>query len=88
MTKHRFSLFKRMNSNGTLINSYNIASYHHEDSITWRWVLSYSLRKAGKTGVYFLRTYRGRGFNFHAGINIPVLGSLSLQTQPHMWNPQ
>ena len=74
-----------MNSNGTLIDQWVLAAYHHPDSITWRLSVCYSKRKAGKTGVYFMRVYRDQGFNFHAGINIPLLGSISIQTQPHMW---
>ena len=83
-----FSFFKRQHSNGTPIRSWTIAAYHHPQSITWRWVVSYSTRKAGRTGVYAMRVYRYAGFNFHAGINLPVLGSISIQTQPHMWEKQ
>lgn len=79
-----FSFFTRMHANGTPIASWVVASYHHPDSITWRWPIRYS-RRAGKPGVYFTRVYRYQGFNFHAGINLPLLGSLSVQTQPHMW---
>jgi hypothetical protein len=43
---------------------------------------------AGRSGVYAWRVYRYMGFNFHAGINLPILGSLSIQTQPHMWKKQ
>lgn len=77
--------FKRMHSNGTRIDAWVVATYHHPDSITWRWSLTYSKRKNGRTGLYFMRVYRGQGFNFHAGINLPAIGSLSMQTQPHMW---
>lgn len=77
--------FTRQHRNGTPIRSWTLASYHHPNSLTWRWVISYSARKAGRTGVYAMRVYRNRGFNFHAGINLSILGSLSIQTQPHMW---
>jgi len=79
------TFFTRMHANGTPIDSWNLASYHHPNSITWRWVICYSRRKAGRTGAYFMRVYRRQGFNFHAGINLPIIGSLSVQTQPHMW---
>jgi hypothetical protein len=78
------SLLKRQHSNGKPIDSWTRAAYHHPRSITWRWGVWYS-RKSGKTGAYFRRVYRYRGFNFHAGIHLPMLGSLSIQTQPHMW---
>lgn len=78
------SFFKRQNCNGKPTSSWTIASYHHPHSITWRWAIRYS-RQFGKAGPWFQRVYRGQGFNFHAGINIPLLGSLSIQTQPHMW---
>ena len=37
-----------------------------------------------RMGLYFMRVHRGQGFNFHAGANLPLLGSLSIQTQPNM----
>lgn len=62
------------------------AEYEGEDVLaTWRWSLTYSKRKSGRTGLYFMRVCGGQGFNFHAGINLPAIGSLSMQTQPHMW---
>jgi hypothetical protein len=79
------SFLKRQHSNGKPISSWTLAAYHHPRSITWRWGIWYSRRKAGKTGAYFMRVYRQQGFNFHAGINLPWLGSVSMQTQPHMW---
>ncbi len=81
------TIFKRNNSNGKPINSWTLAAYHHPRSITWRWTIQYSRRKAGRAGVYFMRVYRHQpGINFHAGINLPLLGSLSVQAQPHMWD--
>lgn len=82
------SFFKRKHSNGTPIMAWTLAAYHHPNSITWRWAIWYSARKSGRTGLYFMRVYRGYGFNFHAGINLPLLGSVSMQTQPHMWRKQ
>lgn len=78
-------LFKRMNSNGTPIKSFAVAAWHNSRSITWRWVITYSPRKHGRTGVYFNRTYKGRGLNFFAGINCPYIGSITVHTQPSMW---
>jgi hypothetical protein len=79
------TFFKRMHSNGTPVDSFTVASWHNPKSLTWRWGITYSPRKTGRTGVYFMRTHRGCGFNFIAGINLPILGSLSVQTQPSMW---
>ena len=74
-----------MHCNGTPTNAWVLAAYHHPDSITWRWGLSFSIRVDGRAGFYFMRVYRGQGFNFHAGANIPFIGSVSLNTQPHMF---
>jgi hypothetical protein len=82
------SFFKRQHSNGTPIRSWTLAAYHHPNSITWRWAIWYSARKSGRTGLYFMRVHRGCGFNFHAGINLPLFGSVCMQTQPHMWRKQ
>ncbi len=79
------TLFKRMHSNGTPINSFTVVAWHNPKSLTWRWAVTYSIRKAGRTGAYFIRVHRGQGFNFHAGINLPFVGSLSINTQPSMW---
>ena len=79
------SLFKRMHSNGKPSASVLIAALHWKWSLTWRWHLSWSPHHAGRTGPYFMRVYRHQpGFNFHAGLNLPVVGSLSLETQPNM----
>lgn len=75
----------RMHSNGTPINAWTLAAYHHPESITWRWAIYCSRRVGGKPGFYCMRVYRGQGFNVHAGVNIPFIGSLSLQMQPHMF---
>ena len=82
------SFFTRQHCNGTPIRSWTIAAYHHPDSLTWRWLISYSARKSGRAGVYACSGIRAMGFNFHAGINLPILGSLSIRTQPHMWEKQ
>jgi len=82
-----FTLFQRMHSNGTPCNSYNIAALHWRDSITWRWNLTWSpwYRRPGNQGFSFMRTHRGRGWNFMLCFNAPLLGHWSLQTQPNMW---
>ena len=79
------TLFERMHANGTPIRSWLIAALHWEWSITWRWSFTWSYGLSGRVGPYFMRVYRGSpGMNFHAGINLPMVGSFSVQTQPNM----
>lgn len=79
------TLFKRMHSNGARSKTILVAAWHWKWSLTWRWHLSWQPGLSGKIGPYFMRVYRGSpGLNFHAGLNLPLLGSLSLQTQPNM----
>lgn len=79
------TLFQRMHSNGTPIRSWVIASLHWNWSITWRWTFTWRPGLSGRGGPYVMRVYRGSpGLNFHAGINLPVVGSFSVQTQPNM----
>lgn len=84
MFNDQLTIFKRMHSNGTPINSFVVAAWHWKWSLTWRWSITYSRRKAGETGFYFMRVYRGQGFNFHSGLNLPFFGSISMNTQPNM----
>lgn len=79
-----WEFFTRTNSP----KSWNLISYHHPHSITWRFYVNYTVRQSGRTGPYFMRIYCGQGFNFMAGINLPLFGSLSMKTQPHMWEKQ
>ncbi len=79
------TLFHRMHSNGTPIRSWVIAAVHWKWSITWRWTFQWSPGLSGRVGPYFMRGYRYQpGLNFHAGLNLPVVGSFSVQTQPNM----
>lgn len=82
-----FSFFQRTHSNGKPTDDFVVVAYHHPDSITWRFVISYS-RKSNKFFAGFCRVYRGCGFNFHARFMVPLVGSLSIRTQPHMWRKQ
>lgn len=78
------TLFQRGRRSATVL----VASWHWRWSLTWRWHLSWSPGMSGSFGSfgpYFMRTYRyAPGINFHAGINLPVVGSVSIQTQPNM----
>ena len=79
------TLFERMHSNGTPTKSILIASLHWPWSLTWRFHCSWHPGLSGSIGPYFMRTYRyAPGLNFHAGLNLPVVGSFSIQTQPNM----
>ena len=52
-----------------------LATYHHPDSITWRWVLVWSKpsRKAWLPSVDYRQ------------ISMPILGTLTWETQDHMF---
>ncbi len=79
------TLLQRMHCNGKPSDSVILASWHWKWSLTWRWVLAWRPGLSGRVGLYFMRVYRGSpGLNFHAGINLPLLGSFSIQTQPNM----
>lgn len=79
------TLLKRVHCNGVPTNGVLIAAWHWPWSITWRWHFSWSPGIAGRAGPYFMRTCRYRpGLNFHAGLNLPLIGSFSMQTQPNM----
>jgi hypothetical protein len=80
------TLFQRMHSNGTPINSFSLASIHWKDSITWRWGIIWSpWDRVGTQGLTFRRHYLSRGFNFYAGFNSRMTGHFSLTTQPNMF---
>lgn len=79
------TVFQRMHCNGERTDSFLLASWHWKWSLTWRFILTWRPGLSGKVGPYFMRVYRySPGFNFHAGINMPLLGSVSIQTQPNM----
>lgn len=80
------TLWQRMHSNGTPITSIAVAGWHWPWSLTWRWSITKSewYRPPGMQGFSFLRTHRGRGFNFMACFNSKLTGHWSLHTQPNM----
>lgn len=78
-------LFKRQHCNGKPSNSWIIASWHWKWSLTWRWVITYTKKHSGNVGFYFRRVYKySKGLNFHCGFNLPIIGSVNIQTQPNM----
>lgn len=79
------TFFQRMHCNGAPSKSILLAALHWKWSLTWRWHLSWSPGLSGRVGPYFMRTYRYKpGLNFCAGVNLPLLGSFNVQTQPNM----
>ena len=79
------TLFQRMPSNGRRSAPVLVASWHWKWSLPWRWHMSWSPGMSGSFGPYLIRTYTYEpGINFHAGINLPIVGSVSIQTQPNM----
>jgi hypothetical protein len=84
--KKQLTIFQRQHCNGVPCSSYLLAAWHWKWSLTWRWILSWSKWYAppGRQGFTFMRTHRGRGFNFTTGLNLPLIGHFSFQTQPNM----
>ena len=79
------TLFQRMHSNGRRSATVLVASWHWKWSLTWRWHMSWSPGMSGSFGPYYMRVHKGTpGINFHAGINLPFVGSVNIQTQPNM----
>lgn len=71
-----------------------LASYHHPDSITWRWSLSFDGRQKKRCwpkfgpGYFMGKKYRSPNGEFSLWIQIPFVGVVSLNTQAHMWRQQ
>jgi hypothetical protein len=70
---------------------YVLASYHHPDSITWRWSISFDPRRRGICWPKFGPGY-SMGTKFlspngylSAWLVFPLIGTFSLSTQAHMW---
>lgn len=84
MKTKQLTMFSRQHCNGVPCNSYTLAAWHWKWSLTWRWIATWTPQRAGRIGPYFMRVYRGRGFNFYCGLNLPLIGSFSIQTQPNM----
>ncbi len=77
-------LFERIGSNGTLSKVVLLAAWHSKSSLTWRVSVCWNPNLSGKVGPYFMRTHRyDPGLNFNAGLNLPLLGSFNVQTQPN-----
>lgn len=78
-------VLQRMHCNGVPGRTWLIAAWHWKWSLTWRWMFCWSPVVFGRLGWYFFRTYKYLpGLNFHCGLNLPLIGSFSMQTQPNM----
>lgn len=75
------SLFQRTSQRGC----WNIASFHSPHSLTWRWILSFSLFRADEARVRPLWWRYITNGGPHWGIRIPFLGLLTWQQQIPMW---
>ena len=75
-------LFEKTNCRG----SYVVAAYHHPDSITWRWSIWYSLPR--KLFVLPKLQYDSTNGYGYLSLNVPIFGSISLNTQPSMWRDE
>ena len=85
-----FRFMRREHCNGVPTRGRMLASLHWPWSLTWRWAVYWhppspivvNGRRYPRS--YFLRTHRGRGINFMAGLRVPMLGHFSIHTQPNM----
>lgn len=82
------TLFKRMHSNGTPIDSVVLAGWHNPKSLTWRWSLTWGpMGNTDKRGWHYQRIYTYcPGWNFDWHLRLPLVGRLRLSTQPSMFN--
>lgn len=76
--RNGLALFSRTNSKG----HWNIASWHSPHSLTWSWIVSFSLFRGDEARVRPLWWSIRRG---HSDFRIPFLGMVSWQTQRPMW---
>lgn len=80
--------FQRTNGEGWYI----IVSYHHPDSITWRWSLSYHTTEHRAWRFPMVKPSYAMGTKYWAAngyfggyLALPFVGAISLNTQPAMW---
>jgi len=86
MTLGNLMLFQQSHCNGEPSGSWVLLAWHWKNSITWRWVLSWThWSKSCLLGINTMRIHKGQGFNFVVNINFPVIGQWSFTTQPNMW---
>lgn len=59
-----------------------LASFHHPDSITWRWALYWNKNLSWASGA---STWKAPNGNGSISFRLPWIGGLSLAWQEHMW---
>lgn len=75
------TLFGRTNSKGT----WTIAAFHSPHSLTWRWLLSFSLFRGDESRLWPLwAPYRANG-GLQWVLRLPFLGMLRWSQQRPMW---
>ena len=60
-----------------------IASWHWKWSLTWRWILSYKIKR-NKYHFGFYKHINHQGKGLMCGLNAGYLGSIHFQLQPNM----
>lgn len=84
MKMNGLALFRRTNER----RSWNLASYHDPASITWSWVLSFSLLKPGEHRVWpIFSPWPGVG-QTRWSLRVPFVGILRWLTQEKMLRSQ
>lgn len=88
LLNNQWSFFERKRTNnGDVSKTINILAYHPAWSLTWSFIISHTSPHCGRAGFYFLRTSKGKkrkSIFFHAGVNVPIIGNISINTQPTM----
>ena len=73
---------------------YVVASYHHPDSITWRWSISFDPRNRKLCwprfgpGYFMGKKYLSPSGELSIWLVLPLIGTFSFNTQSHMWKTQ
>ena len=76
-----FRLFSRTSAKG----SWNIASWHSPHSITWRWLIGFSLFRADEGRVWPIWMPHRSNIGLQWVIRIPFIGFLRFSQQRPMW---
>lgn len=75
------ALFKRTNSKG----NWNLASYHSPHSLTWSWILSFSLYRGDEAKVWPIWMPHRTNVGFQWAVRFPFIGILRMHRQRPMW---
>lgn len=72
-------LFAREHCNGKPTGGWVIASWHHQESITWRWLFTWSPHLGLPRFIASSARYGS------AEIRLPIMGCFYVSWQPAMW---